>query len=179
MVVFSTKRPVRCEAIFKPDPNGAVPARRTCSDQADPSERVEYVKAVSGYSRAALDVEQRLRRYINRSSCRSPEVGRMAVPWAMHAADAGVPKPSANRPAVPSRNFLMIRFPNLIKVYLLEHVSVVCLRVLSPNLRLEAYARGRWTPVPKWQDSRSGAVSSLDLPGAGFGAELQHQCRST
>src|SRR3981189_1947544 len=58
MVVFSTDRPVRCETILKADAHGATPARRTCRNQTDPAGCVEYVKAIAGYSRAAIDREE-------------------------------------------------------------------------------------------------------------------------
>src|SRR5204863_174349 len=59
MVVFSTERPVGCKAILKADTHGAAPARRACRNQTEPGGRIEYVKPIAGYSRTALDVEQR------------------------------------------------------------------------------------------------------------------------
>src|SRR4029453_8269513 len=70
----------------------------------------------------------------------------------MSAADAGVHKPSANRPAVPSRDFLMIRFSNLV---LSVRTRILGLSArLVPQLAIEPYAPGPRSPVPKWQHSR-------------------------
>src|SRR5215471_442125 len=68
MVVFNTDRPVRREAILKADPHSAAPARVAYRGQADPGDRVQYIKAIAGHSRAALQVEQ----------CRVPGVTDLA-----------------------------------------------------------------------------------------------------
>src|SRR6476659_5311210 len=60
MVVFDTKRPVRCEAIFKSNTGGAAPAGRAGRGQFNAGNRFEDAKAVAGHRRTALYVEQRL-----------------------------------------------------------------------------------------------------------------------
>src|SRR6478735_10515896 len=60
VVVFNTKRPVRCEAVLKSNTGGAAPAGRAGRGQFNAGNRFEDAKAVAGHRRTALYVEQRL-----------------------------------------------------------------------------------------------------------------------
>ena len=60
VVVFNTKRPVRCEAVLKSDAHGAAPAGRAGRGQFNAGKRFEDAKAVACHRRTALYVEQRL-----------------------------------------------------------------------------------------------------------------------
>ena len=60
VVVFNTKRPVRCEAVLKSNTDGAAPAGRAGRGQFNAGKRFEDAKAVARHRRTALYVEQRL-----------------------------------------------------------------------------------------------------------------------
>jgi len=63
----------------------------------------------------------------------------------------------------------MMRFSNFIAVKLFEHASVACLRVPSPNFRLEAYARCQKPPCQNgntqenWRTGDSGILKGAGL----------------
>ena len=59
VVVFNTKRPVRCEAVLKSNAHGAAPAGRAGRGQFNAGKRFEDAKAVARHRRTALYVEQR------------------------------------------------------------------------------------------------------------------------
>ena len=59
VVVFNTKRPVRCEAVLKSNTGGAAPAGRAGRGQFNAGNRFEDAKAVARHRRTALYVEQR------------------------------------------------------------------------------------------------------------------------
>ena len=67
VVVFNTKRPVRCEAVLKSDAHGAAPAGRAGRGQFNAGKRFEDAKAVARHRRTALYVEQRLHSRRSRS----------------------------------------------------------------------------------------------------------------
>ena len=57
MVVFSTDRPVRREAVLKADAEGAAPACRTSRGQTRQGDRVEYIKVIAGYTTCVLPID--------------------------------------------------------------------------------------------------------------------------
>ena len=60
VVVFNTKRPVRCEAVLKSNAHGAAPAGRAGRGQFNIEKVIVDAKAVARHRRTALYVEQRL-----------------------------------------------------------------------------------------------------------------------
>ena len=58
MVVFNTERPVRCEAVFKSNADGATPAGRGGRRQFCTGNRAQDAEAVARHRRAALYVQQ-------------------------------------------------------------------------------------------------------------------------
>src|SRR4029078_2501353 len=81
--------------------------------------------------------------------------------------------PSANRPAVPSKNFLMKRFSNLVAVYSWTICAYVPASDPKPTREIPA------SPVPKWQHSRKLVGPAISSPGflgeAGLGSEQRQQ----